>query len=210
MKKISAVLVIVLLTFINAKAKKIEGYIILNNNETVHVTFLIPFGFLSSEPAYEKLQTRVRYLDRSSKKTILKPDDAKEISFSYGGQKIRMLSVRDDLQLSSIFSSQTKIFLKLEIDGKVRLFTSFFTQNSPGMYNASTGMSTGGYMYNVERYVLQKDNSQLERPRGISFRKDMSEFFSDCPELVQKIQKRDFRKGDLELIVKEYNEKCAD
>lgn len=210
MKNVFLVIIFLLITLSNVKAKKIEGLIILNNDETLEVTFIIPFGFLSPEPSYLKLQTRVRYIDSSNQKKVLKPDDAKEISFMHNGYEIRMLSVQDDLQLSSLFSSQTKVFLKLEIDGNLKLFNSYATQQSPGMYNASMGMSTGGYSYSVERYVLQKGNGELFRPRGISFRKDMSAFFSDCPELVQKIQNKDFRKGDLELIVKEYNKKCVD
>jgi hypothetical protein len=205
-----AVVALLLLSFAQVHAKKIKGQIILNNNEAVDVTFIIPVGFLSTEPVYQKLQVRVRYIDASNKKSVLKPEDAKEISFEINGQKIRMLSVRDDLNMQSIFSSQVKVFLKLEIDGVVKLFTTYFTQSSPGMYNAGTGMTSAGPTYHVERFVLQKNDGALVQPRWISFRKHMSEFFADCPELVQRIQNRDFKKGDLELIVREYNKKCAD
>ena len=92
----------------------------------------------------------------------------------------------------------------------MKLFATYFTQQSPGMYNAGTGMTTGGSTYSVERFVLQKNNGSLVQPRWISFRKDMSKFFADCPELVQRIQDRDFKKGDLELIVQDYNQKCGD
>ena len=72
-----------------------------------------------------------------------------------------------------------------------------------------TGSMSPGTTYNIEKFVLKKRNGPLKRPRGIVFRKDMSEFFSDCPELVEQIQNKDFRKGDLELMVMEYNKKCA-
>lgn len=209
MKKFAVVFLLCCIVAI-ANAKKIPGEIVLNNDETVSVTFLIPFGFLSSTPTYTKLQTRVRYIDKSDRRVVLKPGDAKEISFTWKGQRIRMISVHDDLGLQSLFSSQQNVFLKLEIDGEMRLFTSYFVQTSPGMYNGSMGMSTGGSYYNVEKFVLQKKGGPLKQPRSLSFRKDMSEYFSDCPELVERIQKRDLRRGDLELMVMEYNKKCAD
>jgi hypothetical protein len=209
MKKFSVAAILILISF-QVNAKKIQGKIILNNDQAISVTFIVPFGFLGGEPAYIKLQTGVKYIDSSNKKVMLRPGDAKEISFSINGQNIRMLSVDDDLELQSIFSSQEKVFLKLEIDGAVKLFTSYTTQSSPGMYNGTTGSMSAGTTYNVEKFVLKKRNGSLMRPRGIAFRKDMSEFFSDCPELVEQIQNRNLRKGDLELMVMEYNKKCAD
>jgi hypothetical protein len=208
MKKYS-IAVILFIIFLQAEAKKIQGKIVLNNNETINVTFVIPFGFLSSEPSYLKLQTGVKYVNASNKKIMVRPDDAKEISFSVNGQDIRMLAVDDDLELQSIFSSQEKVFLKLEIDGAVKLFTSYTTQSSPGMYNGATGSMSPGTTYNIEKFVLKKGNGRLTRPRGITFRKDMSEFFSDCPELVERIQGRVLKKGDLEIMVREYNKKCS-
>jgi hypothetical protein len=208
MKKFFVAAVLILVS-LQVSAKKIQGRIILNNDEAMNVTFVIPFGFLAGEPAYIKLQTGVKYFDSSNKKIMLKPGDAKEISFTFNGQNIRMLSVDDDLELRSIFSSQEKVFLKLEIDGAVKLFTSYTTQHTAGMYNGMTGSMSPGTTYNVEKFVLKKRNGPLKRPRGIVFRKDMSEFFSDCPELVEQIQNKDLRKGDLELMVMEYNKKCA-
>lgn len=209
MKKIVVVIALTFLVVV-AHARKIEGQIILNNDETLDVTFLIPFGFLSSEPTYTKLQTRVRYIDRSNKKVVLKPDDAKEISFTLNGKEIRMISVTDELILQSLFSSQQRVFLKLEIDGALRLFTSYSTQSSPGVSSSSMGGMSVGMSYNVEKFVLQKRGGPLKQPRSLSFRKDMSEYFSDCPELVERIQKRDLKRGDLEIMVMEYNKKCAD
>ena len=127
MKKFFVAAVFTLVS-LQVNAKKIQGKIILNNDETINVTFIIPFGFLAGEPAYIRLQTGVKYIDSSNKKVMLKPGDAKEISFAINGQNIRMLSVDDDLELQSIFSSQEKVFLKLEIDGAVKLFTSYTTQ----------------------------------------------------------------------------------
>ena len=109
----------------------------------------------------------------------------------------------------SIFNTDPNIFLKLEIDGPLRLYKYFQTQRAGGFGNPATGGFSPGYTYTVENYVMQKGEGQLLRPKGISFRKDMALYFSDCPDLVSRIQEKEFRKGDMELIVKEYNRKCS-
>ena len=119
-----------------------------------------------------------------------------------------MLSRYNSLGLGNIFSMSTNIFLKLETDGKLKLFNYYYTQSSPGMYNASTGAMTGGYSYSVERYILQKGDGELKRPKSLTFKKDMVEYFSYCPALVEKIESKYFRKNDLEFIVNYYNSNC--
>jgi hypothetical protein len=56
--------------------------------------------------------------------------------------------------------------------------------------------------------ILQKGNGELKRPKGLTFKKDMINYFSDCPKLVEKIESKDFRKDDLESIVRFYNSNC--
>jgi hypothetical protein len=77
------------------------------------------------------------------------------------------------------------------------------------MYSGSTGAMTGGYSYSVENMILQKGNGELKQPRSLSFRKDMRDYFSDCPDLTEKIDSRDFRRADMEAIVIYYNAHCA-
>jgi hypothetical protein len=44
----------------------------------------------------------------------------------------------------------------------------------------------------------------------MSFRKDMAEYFRECPELTRMIEEREFRKGELESIVTFYNTRCKE
>jgi predicted Zn-ribbon and HTH transcriptional regulator len=207
MKRISLLVVIGLILSFKLEAKKIEGRIIFEN-DTIDVTFNIPIKFFTQEPNYEKLQYKVKYFDSAGNKIILRPDKAKEIQFKYEYENVRMLSRYNSLGLGNIFSMSTNIFLKLEIDGELKLFNYYYTQHSAGAYNASTGMMTGGYSYRVERLILQKGNGELKRPKGLTFKKDMINYFSDCPKLVEKIESKDFRKDDLESIVRFYNSNC--
>ena len=204
MKKLVVLIVFILFVFHSAEAaKKIEGYIYHSDNRKEKVTFLIPFGFLSSEPSYANLQRQIKYLV-GKEKVALRADDVKEISFMLKGKEIRMRSVYDNLQQG--WSSSSFIFLKLEVDGPVSLYHYYSTTTTPGIYTG--GMMTGGTTSTTDRLVLQRDNGELIRPRALFFRKDMADFFADCPELVKKIDARILVKSELEVIVKEYNTKC--
>jgi len=207
MRKLVLLVTIGLLSSITLNAKKINGEIIFEN-DTVEVMFKIPFKFFTQEPNYEKLQVKVKYYNSDGTKVILRPDDAKEIRFNDGYEDIRMLSRYNSLGIGSIFSTSSNIFLRLEIDGNVKLFSYYYTQSSGGMYNGATGTMTGGYSYSVEKYILQKGELELKRTKGLMFRKDMVEYFSDCPELAEKIKEKEFRKGDMISIVRFYNNHC--
>jgi hypothetical protein len=76
------------------------------------------------------------------------------------------------------------------------------------MYAGAGGGMTGGYSYNVEQYILQKGDEPIKRPRTWSFKKDMAEYFQDCPALVERIESKEFRKNEVESIVVFYNTKC--
>lgn len=208
MMKISALTAIILIAAFSLEAKKIAGKIIFHK-DTVDVTFNIPIKFFSGEPNYQKLQYKVRYFDAKGNKITLRPDDAKEIRFQHNGEIVRMLSRRNTLESGNIFSTSSNIFLRLEIDGRLKMFSYYYTQGSPGMYNPSTGMTTGGGSYETEKYVLQNGNEELKWPRGLSFRKDMMEYFANCPALVKKIEDREFRKNEIESIVLFYNTHCV-
>lgn len=119
-----------------------------------------------------------------------------------------MISRSNSIGLGNIFTQSSDIFLRIEIDGYLKLFYYHYTKSSPDMYNSSTGMTRGGYSYGAEKFILQKDDDELKRPKTMTFRKDMIEYFNDCPELVNKIESKEFSKRDLEEIVLFNNINC--
>lgn len=205
MARVSLILVFILLV-IQAEARRIKG-VIIRRDDSLQVLLNIPFRFLAKEPNYEQLQYRVTWYDRDGIRHVIKPDDAKEIDFATGGESIRMLSVPDLLNGFSL-SARANIFLRLMIDGRLKMFAYYFTQSSPGVYNGNTGIS-GGAVYNDKEFVLQKGNGPLEEPSGLSFRKEMMEYLADCPDIVSKIDERAFHRSDLEALVIYYNSHCA-
>ena len=144
MRKVILLMTIGIVLTFKLEARKTEGKIIFEH-DTIDVVFNIPIRFLSQEPNYEKLQQKVKYFDAAGKKISLHPDEAKEIQFKYENENIRMLSRYNSLGLGNIFMMGTNIFLKLEIDGNLKLFRYYYSQRTPGTYNASSGMMTCGF-----------------------------------------------------------------
>lgn len=208
MKKLLLLVLISVSSTFSAIAKKVEGKII-RENDTLYVILNIPVKFFDVDPNYESLQYRVKYFDKTGKKITVWPNEAKEIQFKYNFENVRLLSRVNTLGGKNIFLSRNRIFLKLEKEGKLNLFRYYYTQSSPGMYNASSGMMMPGSSYGVEQYILQKGDQDLKQPKTLTFKKDMAQYFSDCPTLVKQIESRDFRKGDMEQIVDFYNDKCG-
>lgn len=192
---------------LHAHAKKIPGTIITNGKAS-EVTFDIKVPLLSDEPNFERIQYRVRYFDHFGKKQTLRPEDADEIRFNYLGMDVRMISCANTFDAGSIFSSSPKIFLKIEIDGPLKLYRFYYTQTTGGSFNAGGGYAPG-MTYTVDNLIFQKGNGPLKRPRSIGWKKDMLEYFSDCPALRDRIESKDLRKKEIEAIVMYYNQNCA-
>lgn len=185
--------------------EKTPGTIIYPDKDKEEVIFELPL-LLFGDLNYIKLQEKVKYTDSFGAKKLLRPEQVKEIVFTYKGERIRMISIpkSGDLMLGSIFSASTSIFLKLEEEGSLSLFKYEYKQSSPGSMSPGGGM-TGGYSYNVDKHLLLKTGGTMKWPRDLSFRKDMIEYFSDCPELSAKIDKKEFKKDHLIEIVRFYN-----
>lgn len=123
----------------------------------------------------------------------------------------------------------TYVFLKIkdqdnpkvleEIEtGRVNLYrivTEGTTAGMPMMNGMGGGMVMGmGHSYSLKSYYTLKQGeveaTYLGSTRWFSknFKKAASEYFNDCPTLVEKIQNREFKKSDIREIVDFYNTSC--
>ncbi len=193
------ILLMLLVGLIRVEAKKIEGQIFYEE-DTVSVTLNIPTKLLSKELDLEGLQEKIKYFDDSGKKKTLRPRDAREVRFKFNGKEVRMISITNSAKIRSSF-------LKLEIDGPVRLFT-YIKPEMPGSYDTATGTRNGS-AGPEEKDVLQKGDGIIRIISSWTFKKDMTKFFKDCPELAKKIKDKVWRKRDLNQIVNYYNTSCA-
>ena len=183
--------------------KKIPGTII-SKGESTDVMFEIKMPLMLGEPNFERLQYKVKYYDERGKKITLRPDNVDEIQFRYEGVEIRMISCASTPGIGNIFSSSTRIFLKLEMDGPLRLYRFYYKQTTGAGYGGAPGMT-----YVADNLIFQKGNGPLKQPRSLGWKKDMLEYFSDCPELRERIESKDLRRKEIEEIVAYYNQKCG-
>lgn len=58
------------------------------------------------------------------------------------------------------------------------------------------------------KYFRKKGSMYFEKVGGLNFAKDMARYFSDCPELVTKIEKKQFSYSDPELLIS-YYDRCS-
>jgi hypothetical protein len=205
MRPIACILFLMLCFSWEASAKKMPGVIIING-EVRNVTLNIPTSFLGGLN-YQRLQYRIVYYDDSGKKIVVRPHEADEISFEYQGEEIRMVSVSNSVDGGNLFNSSPRIFLRLLIDGPLQLLEYHYQQSGAPIMGPN-GMMGASPTYGGERYVLRKGNGEPKFPRTLSFRKDMTEYLGDCPDLVALLQQKEFRRNDLEEIVIFYNGKC--
>jgi hypothetical protein len=63
-------------------------------------------------------------------------------------------------------------------------------------------------------YIGLKDDKAVEflytkgLPLSKSFKKAIKEKFSDCPSIIEKVDKKEFKKEDIILLIYYYNDNC--
>ena len=201
MNKSISFLIILLLVSFSTYASQVKG-IIIRKTDTLHVIFVIPLTGID----YSSIQYGIKYIDSSENKVKLKPSDAKEIRFEYEGDTIRMLSRFDNISYNS--DGSEKIFLKLEIDGAIKLF-SYFVSNSYMSSPSRPGGTMIMYGNTSHKYVLQKGYADLVQYSKMNFKDDLPIFLKKCPDLVKMIQNKVYVKSDIERIVTYYNFNCG-
>ncbi len=82
-----------------------------------------------------------------------------------------------------------------------------------GDYHWTAKMTTEAnthHTYSNNNYYVAKKNEEIavSLESGKKFKKTASKYFSDCPDLVAKIQSKEYKKRDIVEIVKFYNENC--
>lgn len=210
MKKLTLTFVLAL-SCILVFAKKIKGTIYFENY-SIDVVFKIPIDVLFKEPMYNFLQYGVSYYDKSGNVQELKPDAVKEIRFFYRKELIRLVSRFNTLGIGhSIIFPANKIFLKLEVDGKMQFMTCF--EKPP--QNQTKDLIPDRSLYSPrsltlfsDNCVLQKGNGPLKRIRDLYLKNDLMMYFSDCPVLLKKIENQKISKSDIKGLVLFYNNHC--
>jgi hypothetical protein len=215
MKKLLLILFLGCLNNLDAFAHKVKGQIIFPT-DTISVTFKIP-TYGSNQINFKRLQKRIKYINSTGEKKILKPEDAVEVRFNYKNKSHRMVSLPLSGDLQKYIPMMYKgIFLNVLIDGKVKLLYD---------YNYSKYRTLSGQKYNNFRlsgvgsseiigsksggYIIKKNDGRIICPEKKDFQHKMAEYFADCPELVSLINQRKMDFDYLQFIINFYNKNCG-
>jgi hypothetical protein len=201
MKKVIPLLFLALLfsTHLHAKKIKVAGYIISDENDTTKVTFEIPVEN-ESNPKFEFMQKEVKYYDSKGKKSTLKPTAAKGIVFFLDTKTYKMLTCSDNLGvIAPVFSKQVEFFLQVISDDKIKILKVHRT-NVLTEFNSEEG----SYL-DVDGYVYKKGNNEL----FTSGKCDFARVFSDCPEVMNKLNDGTYKKEYINPAVLDYNKTCG-
>lgn len=167
--------------------------------KTINVTFNFPlFKVKKQELNYPAIQKEIEYIDSTGKSFTVEPKEIEGIKFVHKDEKITMLS----RQFQTTSEGIGVIGLgQLAMDNRVKLFWRY--------YFRPDRLKLGEAQKEMDKiYRLQKGDGDIKKPSPTAFRKDMKKYFSDCPALVKKIDKREIRGSSIEDAVDFYNNKC--
>ena len=198
MNQVTLVLVFVCLNQI-CTARQVKGYFINLTDDTAHVVFDVPIA-PPNDPDVKHLHFGINFTDHNKVQRELKPHQAKEVCFSYNNITTRLLQRQDHLNLEKKMFKKEKsyIFLKLEVDGKLKLFSFYYTQHV-----------SMDFSFQAKFMIFQKEQGLLYMPKNTSFRRSMMRYLEDCDKVKQRLDLKMYGKGDEEEIVKDYNDKCV-
>jgi hypothetical protein len=180
----------------------VSGYFVNNYKDTVKVEFKVPVND-SGIVDVEKLLCDVGYNDKSHIEGILNVDMVLEICFVYKGEVFRFSSIANNIAHDHRSDcGYSSVFLRSMLKGKVSIL----------MYYGKYGSGTADrWVYPGTRYygqpIFMKGTQTLLVPES-GFRKKISSYFSDSPQLAQKIKQKVYKREDLVAIVEEYNSNC--
>lgn len=128
----------------------------------------------------------VKYAGSNSKYIQLTPKEGKKISF----QVLQVVSFSmNDEHYHTIKIQQTYDFMKVLAPGYLTLYA----------YQPENQTTWDG------RYFVKKDGALLDVP-NIGFKKKVSRYLADCPDVVTKIESGELERSDLKELVRAYND----
>jgi hypothetical protein len=205
MKRSAAALLLLAFIFIvksdpaYADKPRVKGYYINVAGERQSVMIELPTKLLSNSKVDNMQRNFFTVFDKGGRKNKLTAEDASEFGFSYEGEDFVFRILPTKIQNVTHIQAD---FYKVLMEGPCMVYLTFVGQGS----------------YYIE-YCLYKNEdqfyitttgfgNQFAMARG---RVDtMEELFSDCPDLVQKLKTKEYKKGDDRWfrIVQYYNESC--
>ncbi len=198
-----------LLVFNFSYSNKIEGYYITTNNEKINTIFNIPVNILSEEINFEAIVFGIKYYDEKGDKQKLNLENVKEIGIEYLGEKTILKCLLNTCELGANYIGDTKYVLLKPI--KEDIISVYYYPKStynPGFMNGSPS-STGSFSSFDSTVLVKPDGKMVEPTSYGSFKNKMKNFFSDCPELVKKIEEKTYKRDQVKEMIEDYQKNCS-
>jgi hypothetical protein len=175
-----------------------EGYFIRKGSkDTIHSKIIVPID-ADKRIQFKKLQWKVTIKDKFSFIDFEKePEELKEFGFAYNKRKYVYWAVPNPFEISGPKTSKIYnfIFLRLRKPGFCKIFSG---------YTYEKGLSpTEGRQ--DEDLILKANNKEWMVVRKSEFISDVRYYFSDCQEIIEKVNNKTYNEKDLEKIVSDYN-----
>lgn len=163
------------------------GYIITNNNDTI----------------YGEIKEK-EFNPKSSIKFKISQADAVE----YTPNDIKGYSIKNGISYMSIKTHSGSGFGVIQVDGYLRLVYIEIYSERGYIPNSGYGKTAGTYGTELlySNHKIFRNGEEVFYVSRKTFNDRTAEFFSDYPELQQKISKRNLKYGDIKTIVKTYND----
>ncbi len=163
-----------------------NGYVVLNNGDTL-------YGEVKDrkEGFSAKLINPIIFKGEKGRDRF-RPDEI--IAYNRGGANFHSIpySSGNDLMGMTRIKVGRRQFLRVYISGYLSLYEDEFVDGD-------------GPNYDGNFYLIREDEMQYALVSMLFFRKRLTEYFKDAPQIAEAIDNRDYRYRDIVKIVNEYN-----
>lgn len=150
------------------------------------------------------LDKTIKFVSENSQQITFKSDEIQSIEFTENGKFVRYERVLTYRNYSNKNINKTKSWLKVEKSGYVTLYFGFQQGiNSPSMNLWYCLRNDEKVAYFIS--MTYSGGLTMTVGTGSTFIKNASFYFSDYPELVNKIKVKEYKFNDLGTIVDVYN-----
>lgn len=183
------------------KSKNAEGYIVTLNQDTIYGSFKIKTD-KNKKLIYAKTQVKIVFFDQDGKKTVYEAGAIKSFYFFYDFETLTFKTVP--------YFKKGKLFMKVISEkGNLKLY-QFYPDSEKRLSSVyelaeyAYSLGGGGFGEKYFFYIIKPDGTILLMGKHTPKQRIYS-FFTDYPELAEKIDSRQYKYTDVYRLVREYN-----
>ncbi len=173
-----------------------SGTIIWNNDSVSEALFPITYNAKHNCIPYWIYEKKIPYFnsDNQTFNKTLSPNDVKEVKFIFQGNEVRLLSI-------SGLSKNSRIFLPLVVDGRVKLLNKYQI-NSTTVGGPNSNLSNERL---IEKSIIMAESGIVQKISKSNYQKKLKHLLSDCGLVIAKIESKKYLYIHLKEIIFEYN-----